>query len=112
MIFGVLVPLIENAPPLERDGDYAALQRLRLYTDESYRGAISQLQLSKGQLNTEIADLYQRFKGSGATRRSEFDLILIEYDKMLGAIGGLAAKEQPLSTLRRRARELQAAIGE
>lgn len=110
-LFDRLIPLIKNNTP-DRDGDYKSLQILRTYTDNAYHGAIGELAMRSGQFSVEVAELYRHFKGSGATRRSELDLVLAEYNIKLDTIGGVAAKEHPLKAIKRRIRELCTAVGD
>ncbi|MBK8202776.1 MAG: hypothetical protein IPK68_10810 [Bdellovibrionales bacterium] len=110
-IFARLIRLIENSS-LDRGGAYMSLQRLRAYTDRTYQGAIDELALRNSQLSKEIEALYEHFKGSGATRRSELDLVLVEYDNKLDTIGGVAAKEHPLKAIKRRIREFRTVVGD
>jgi hypothetical protein len=109
LIFARLIPLIENKSP-DREGDYTSLQKLRAYTDRAYFGAIGELELMSNQLSVEMADLYRLFEKSDA--KLMLELVLVEYDKGLNTVGGIASKDHPQSAVRRRAREFRTAIGE
>lgn len=110
-LFDRVIPLIKNNTP-DRDGDYKSLQILRTYTDNAYQGAIGELAMRSGQFSVEVAELYRQFKGKGATRRSELDLVLAEYNNKLDTIGGVAAKEHPLKAIKRRIREFRTVVGD